>query len=726
MKKADKDKWRFKVNESVENTGYKVKEQLGRGAIAEAYLVARGREDFVLKISALKNLAAGLDHSIAGINTSLQGEAAIMRALASVQAVPKLYDGESSVLSDDLFYIVTEYVTPEYQNLVNLCQQNPSEEDLFPLIEEILKFFVDLHVLGYEYCDVKPDHFYWNPQNPARPLLVIDYNLSRKRQKPSGDSVRLRWVLSDLRRLGQVLFRSLLMGQEIVPELPGASRPIPFEGDTLYDLFLPTSFRNDQSGHPRLDWFLRRLHAGKYGTAQEALEEFQQLISGEFDLETMSQTDRDYVGNQVSYWSNTQPNWDEIENCWGRLGEVHLSSSDELKESDELAASVYLWGVAVAYHEKSKRIGQLLMDGLLRNAKINQRDLQTDEVLFLFDEWHTAIIDPGSKKKRAWENTLRSFTDGYEKALLAFEYYFNAYKQDGGNFNNWQAYIEQCKLSLEIWTYSDLRDQPYHTLDKQCFSHLNPETEDEFLKQVVNLYKEHIAVREAICENLLSAKLNRKDVENRLAELHDIQDKIFENIEKLLLPKKSISIWPDNRTIKSGIDKVIELLDKDGSIKNWEERFSKEADEFLKLMDLASNEVILKHKDLFISTRRATSLQKDLKEIKVKNEESLRSALTAQEKLQDISSQINKIEIDLVNEKSVNESLRREVRQLWINYELTKDNLKLSIDILDKLISREEIDSGGFTKWKIKIEERWMKIKKVKVKLPFWRMKNNN
>ena len=694
MTKADE--WRFKEGDSVETTGYRVKERLGRGAVAEAYLVSRDGDEFVLKISALKNLRDGSKNppeAIAGINTSLRDEAAIMKALASVQAVPKLYGKDK--LSDGLFYTVTEYVTPEYKNLVSLRQQNLSEKNLFPLIEEILTFFIDVHTRGYEYCDVKPDHFYWNPKEPERRLLVIDYNLSRKRQKPSGNSVRLRWVMSDLRRLGQVLFRSLLMGQEIVPELPGASRPIPFEGDTLYDLFLPTSFRNDQSGHPRLDWYLRRLHSGKYGSAQEALEEFRQLISGESDLESISLADRDYVRNRALHWTNTQPNWDETENCWGRLGEAYLSSADELMSLDELAVLVYLWGVALAYREKFKSIGGAMLESLQRDIEISHKDMQVDENLMLFETWRKAVTDPNAKKKRAWEFTIASFVNGYEKALVALESFYKEYESGGVydpvglNFNDWQAYIKKSQITLKLWTYNYLSD--YSTISGR-FALLNPSKEDVLLINIIKFYKDHFDLRKVIWFSILSDKPNPKDIERRLTDLQDLQVKIFKHIEKLLSPDRVVSVWPDTGSIESTVHGLLQIAhEKFDNIESWKKRVLEISNEFLKLLDLGFDDVVRMHGELFISTRKINYLEHNLRDDK----KAFSSAWT---------------EADKLREKS--RVLEYQLEQALLLQKKYRYALNESIDAIKKLIPAEDRNSGGST-WKNKIKEglKWAETK---------------
>ncbi len=595
----ENEKWRFDIGEPVDTTGYKVKARLGRGAAAEAYLVVNDQgEDVVLKIPALHNLKDGTNNdpkSIANINAELKKEAKIMKALADIQAVPRLMDNKP--LNNGLFYIVTEYVNPdEYQNLISLRQKSLEEKIYLFLIEEILKFFARIHEKGYEYCDVKPDHFCWNRNNPERSLLVIDYNLSVV-QKPAVKGERLRWVVSDLRRLGQVLFTSLLMGQEAVAEIPTASRPIPFEGDKPSDLFLPTSFKNASSGsYPRLDWFLRRLHAGKYGSADDALEEFKRLEDMDFDPKNITQSDKVYVENQVTEWSNNLPDWDTVENCWGRLGEPYLPSLEALSAEDELAVRVYLWGLALASSKKSKVI---MVKSLQENSEINQKDLQSSETLMQFEDWRKAISDPAARKKRAWDAVIASFADGYEKALPSLESY---YEQDQASFSGWVTYIETSRSALQIWTYGI--EQPYRSLHKQCFE-LKPKEEDTLLCRVTDLYKKHIHKRKEILFSVLSfEKVDQKKIDDQLKDLQNIERDIFECIGKLLSPVKSAPIWPNAENIKLATNKLIVLVTpKDNKLEDAKDGLSDKVDEFIRLMGLGlvdEDQTIENYKKLFV------------------------------------------------------------------------------------------------------------------------------
>lgn len=654
-----------------------VNKRLGRGAVAEAYLVSRFEQQYVLKVSVNEG------------DKSLRNEVSIMRELNEVNSVPRLYENQDDI--GGIFYVVTEYVTPEYLNLTELHTQDLANKQLFQLIQDILKFFVDVHALGYEYSDVKPDHFYWNPNNKGRPLLVIDYNLSQKRQKPSRSNQRLDWVRSDLRRLGQVLFHSLLMGQEVVPDLPGGSHPIPFEGDSPYHKFLATSFQHDQSGNQQLDWYLRRLHGGKYVTAEEALKEFRSLISNEFNIDKITLEDRQYVVDQVSNWIKTPPAWDDVENCWGRLGEPYFVSVDDLSASDELAVLVYLWGIATTYGEKS--IGMKMQEVLVQaKAEITKKGIKaTDEPLWnLFQEWYKAISDPVKRKNRAWAQAIKAFENGYEAALQALTAYYENFGQSDQGLSDWEAYITQCQTSLDIWTFTKIKKNSYAILEKQSFSYIAPKVEDVLLVRTEALYKEHITLREEIVESALSPDFD--GINNKLMRLLEIQKEILECVEILMSPKKVISVWPDEETIRFEIRKFVNTIKDNSVADDWHKKVTEAVNAFLVFMDIRSD-VFLKRINLRISNLSANRLVAD-------------SSATIESLKLTIRSLSAKI-IDLEKEK----------KSLEERYQFALQILVESVDLLSVFVQDGQSDSGD-TLWN-KMVMKIKSIMKRKTKIHF-------
>lgn len=655
-----------------------VNKRLGRGAVAEAYLVSRFEQQYVLKVSVNEG------------DKSLRNEVSIMRELNEVNSVPRLYENQGDI--SGIFYVVTEYVTPEYLNLTELHTQDLANKQLFQLIQDILKFFVDVHALGYEYSDVKPDHFYWNPNNKGRPLLVIDYNLSQKRQKPSRSNQRLDWVRSDLRRLGQVLFHSLLMGQEVVPDLPGGSHPIPFEGDSPYHKFLVTSFQHDQSGNQQLDWYLRRLHGGKYLTAEEALKEFRSLISNEFNIDKITLEDRQYVVDQVSNWIKTPPAWDDVENCWGRLGEPYFVSVDDLSASDELAVLVYLWGIATTYGEKS--IGMKMQEVLVQaKAEITKKGIKaTDEPLWnLFHEWYKAISDPVKRKNRAWAQTIKAFENGYEATLQALTAYYENFGQSDQGLSDWEAYITQCQTSLDIWTFTKIKKKSYAILEEQCFSYISPKVEDVLLVRTKTLYKEHIALREQIVENALLLDLDSND--DKLMHLLGIQKEISRCVTILLSPKKVMSVWPDEETIRFEIEKFVNAVRDNSAIDDWHKKVTEAVNAFLLFMDIRSD-VFVKRINLRISTLSANRLVAD-----------------SSNKIDILNLEINSLSAKIID-------LEKEKKSLEEKYRLTLRNLGESVKILRIFLQDEQSDSGDTLWSKIVLKIKSIQKRKIKILPP--------
>ncbi len=674
------NKWRFNENDELGATGYVVNKRLGRGAVAEAYLVSRFGQEYVLKVSVNDG------------DKSLRNEASIMKELNEVNSVPRLYENQGGI--DGFFYVVTEYVTPEYHNLTELHTKELANEQLFYLIQDILKFFVDVHTRGYEYCDVKPDHFYWNPNNKERPLLVIDYNLSQKRQKPSHSSQRLDWVRSDLRRLGQVLFHSLLMGQEVVPDLPGGSHPIPFEGDSPYHKFLATSFQHDRSGNQKLDWYLRRLHGGKYGSGEEALDKFRKLISVEYNIEQITLKDHQYVAEQASNWIKMPPTWDEVENCWGRLGEPWLASVDELSAPNELAVWVYLWGLAIAYGEKS--IGAKMQDVLVEaKVEITKKGIRAnDEALWnLFQEWYKALNDPAKRMNRAWIQAIESFENGYEAALHALVAYYENFGQSDKDLSAWDAYIQQCRLSLDIWTFTKIKNHSYATLDKQCFSHLAPKAEDILLVKIASLYKEHTALREEILEGMLSLDSTLDGNSDKLLRLLGIQTEISVCVTTLLSPKKVISVWPVEEKIRFEIEKFVNAVKDNSAANDWHKKVTEAVNAFIDFMDIRSD-AFIKRINLRISN------------------------LSANRLVADSSNTIDSLKVKISSLSAKLIDLEKEKKSLEEKYQLASKNLGESIEILSDFVQVGNSDSGD-TLWnKIALKIKSLLKRKNKIYHP--------
>ena len=697
---TNSQEWRFDKGKFISDTGCQVKEQLGRGASAEAYLVIRDGEDVVLKISALHNLENGLNNTpegIAGINAELKEEAKIMKSLAGIQVVPRLID--QGLLDGGLFYIVVEYVnSTEYKNLIRLRQERLQEEDIVPPIKQILKFFVEIHAAGYEYCDVKPDHFCWNPNNVERPLLVIDYNLSVRRQKHLGNGNRLPWVMSDLRRLGQMLFKFLLMGQEVAPELPGASRPIPFEGDKLYDFFLPTSFQDYTSQYKRLDWFLRRLHAGKYSSASGALMEFELLTTGKADLETISQEDRKFVENKASTWNKSIPTQDEVANCWGRLGEPYLSSIETLTPQDELAVCVYLWGFALAYPKKPKR--DEMIKSLQSNIGLRLKDLQLPEntTLGQFEEWRKAITDPVVKRQRAWKVAIESFSEGYDEALASLKLFFDQYPFEGQglDFKAWETYIHRASFALQIWTSNIKRS--YQDIDKQCFEFfvdtLKPKEEDRFLCEIMDLYQKHGESRKRIYTAILSGE----ETEPESIELFDLQEQIFSIIQKLLPSFATTSIWPEQGVITTSIIELANLVaEESDDLKDWETKFSQKGIDLLDLLGIRDRDDVHLYEEILKKNKQIKRLQNEkvyyIAEINRLNQEISglnREIRKLNQKISQLENQCRILALENQRLKAENERLKKEKDEHKEKYNLAFLILEISVKNIRLVLNRQQ------------------------------------
>ncbi len=527
--------WEYKLQIGQNIAGkYLVAKQLGHGLKAETYKVTCDNQSFALKIPLIQA-------------KDLEKEHEILSRVFGVPGALKVF--ELGELDNGNKYLITEYVdTDSWDSFRDLKHTIFNQSDILPRFIYSLRFLEGLHKEGIEYYDTKPEHFLWDLSK--KNMIVIDYNLSVIHEKPeqTTNNARLRWIIADLRRLARTIQYTLLARDQLgVDDMPDAAEPLVFPGKfDPYAHFLPARLDESPKDEFRqLEKFLHFLHGGMFSSANEAYQELEGLINKdqtrilEQEIIKIETNNRRFVEDKVKTWNaGGVPHWDEVEECWGRLGEPALQIRDY---KDETVAYTYLWAYAIANCSDKGNLftGQQIIELLQGKptTQANQIEDKNDVTLNPATEWLVSLR-PSLEVlyNRRWHEVINSLEYGYSVCMEKLTEFRNWYAQDveAGNLVSYILARKKAVARLARKDRSDylgLIDLGKRLRDPQD---LLPHPKDQHLIIIEKQEAKHSQLHQDLI--LAVAALNQEKAHEIQKELLQTDREIWREISFLLHP----------------------------------------------------------------------------------------------------------------------------------------------------------------------------------------------
>ena len=107
--------------------------------------------------------------------------------LEGIKGIPKVY---TLGIKANSYVLVTEYIGPNIQSMLEYCNNKFSQYTVFKLAEQMLNLIQSVHQAGFIHCDIKPENFVIDKNNV---LHLIDFGFSKRfYNKKTGEHIHFK------------------------------------------------------------------------------------------------------------------------------------------------------------------------------------------------------------------------------------------------------------------------------------------------------------------------------------------------------------------------------------------------------------------------------------------------------------------------------------------------------------------------------------------------------